>query len=154
MGTDITSSSRFYDFLGWLDANKKRLLAAVIVLAVAGLVTAFMVWRGNQREAEANEALSNAQPTRTSSRQLEAVPSESYLKVAREFSGTSAGARALLLGAVTLFVERKTTEAQAQFAKFQPEYPDNPLLPEAIMGTAACLDAQGKTAEAIAKYQE
>src|SRR5882762_588469 len=134
MGTEITSSARFYDFLAWLYANKKRLGVAVAILAVAGMVAAFMVWRGNQRELEANEVLSNAQPPRISFRQVEASPSEVYLKVAREFNGTSAGARALLLGAVTLFVEGKTTEAQAQFAKFQPEYPDNPLVPQAVMG--------------------
>ncbi|MBI3853695.1 MAG: tetratricopeptide repeat protein [Verrucomicrobia bacterium] len=154
MGTEITTSTRFYDFLAWLDANKRRLIVAVVILAVAGLVTAFMIWRGNQRELEANEALSNVQPGRTSSRQIEVVPSEAYLKVAMEFNGTSAGARALLLGAVSLFVEGKAAEAQAQFTKFQPEYPDNPLLPEAIMGIAACLEAQGKSAEAITKYQE
>ncbi len=154
MGTEITSSARFYDFLAWLDANKKRLGLAVGVLAVAGFVTAFVIWQNGQRELKANEALSNVQFARTAPKQADGVSSEVYLKVARDFGGTSAGARALLLGAVTLFVEGKYAEAQAQFAKFQPEYPDNPLVPQALMGLAACLEAQGKGAEATAKYQE
>ena len=154
MGTEITSSSRFYDLLAWLYANKKRLGLVVAVLAVTVFVIAFMIWQSNQRELTANEALSNAQPARTSSRQADAVSSEAYLKVAREFSGTSAGARALLMGAVSLFAEGKYAEAQVQFARFQPEYPDSPLVPEAIMGIAACLEAQGKSADGVAKYQE
>ena len=64
METEITSSARFYDFLAWLDANKRRLGLAVAVVAVAGFVIAFMIWKDNQRELRANEALSNAQPGR------------------------------------------------------------------------------------------
>jgi TolA-binding protein len=154
MGTEITSSARFYDFLAWLYANKKRLGLAVGILAVAGFVTAFMIWQNGQRELMANEALSIAQSARTASRQPDAVSSEAYLKVAGDFNGTSAGARALLMGAVTLFVEGKYAEAQAQFVKFQPEYPDSPLVPEAIMGIAASLEALGRSADAAARFQE
>jgi len=154
MDTEITSSARFYDFLAWLDANKKRLGLAVGVVVVAGFVIAFMIWQNNQRELRANEALSNAQSARASARTADAVPAEAYMKVAREFDGTSAGARALLLGAVTLFVEGKYADAQAEFAKFQPSYPDNPLAPQAALGVAACLEAQGKTDEAATKFQE
>ena len=154
MGTEITSSARFYDFVAWLDANKKRLAMVVVILAVAGFVIAFMIWQNGQRELKANEALSNAQQAGAAARQPEGITSEAYLKVARDFSGTRAGARALLMGAVALFVEGKYAEAQAQFAKFQPEYPDSPLLPEAVMGIAACLEALGKSADATAKFQE
>ncbi len=154
MGTEITSSARFYDFLAWLDANKKRLGLAVGILAVAGFVIAYMIWQNSQRELEANEALSGAQSERTSSKQPDAVSSEAYLKVARDFSGTSAGGRALLMGAVALFVEGKYADAQSQFVKFQPAYPDSPLVPEAIMGIATCLEALGKSADATAKFQE
>jgi TolA-binding protein len=154
METEITSSARFYDFLAWLYANQKRLALGVTIVAVAGFVTAFMIWKNNQRELRANEALSNTQPGRASARTPDVVPAEAYLKVAQEFNGTSAGARALLMGAVTLFAEGKYAEAQAEFAKFQPSYPDNPLVTQAIMGIAACLEAQGKGADAAAKFQE
>jgi len=53
-----------------------------------------------------------------------------------------------------LFIEGKYAEAQAQFAKFQPAYPESPLVPQAIMGIAASLEAQGKSADATAKFQE
>ncbi len=154
METEITPSARFYDFLAWTYANKKGLGLAVAIIAVGSFITTFMIWQNNQRELSANEALSTAQPGRSSARVADAVPAEAYLKVANDFNGTSAGARALLMGAVTLFVEGNFSEAQTRFAKFQSDYPDSPLVPQAILGIAACLDAQGKGSDAATKFQE
>ena len=154
MELETTSASRLYDFLAWLDANKKRLGVAAGVVVLAVFVLALVIWQGNQREFKANEALSNVQPAGNSARGSDTVPAAAYLKVSADFAGTSAGARATLMGAFALFAEGKYAEAQAQFGKFQPEYPDSPLVPQSILGIAASLDAQGKFADAAAKYQE
>ena len=71
----------------------------------------------------------------------------------RDYSGTLAGQRALLQGAAVLFTTGKYAEAQAQFQKFLDNYPDNFFTPQAELGIAASLDAQGKTDPAISAYQ-
>jgi TolA-binding protein len=57
------------------------------------------------------------------------------------------------MAAGNLFTENKFSEAQAQFEKFTREYHDSPLMGQALLGVAACLDAQAKTDAAIAAYK-
>ena len=76
------------------------------------------------------------------------------MKVAATYPKSSAGARALLLAAGSLFTEGKYPEAKTQFERFTRDYPDSPFMGEALLGIAACLDAQGKTAEALAAYKD
>ena len=45
-------------------------------------------------------------------------------------------------------------EAQAQFERFVREYPNSPFRPQALLGIAASLDAQGKADQAITAYKE
>ena len=60
----------------------------------------------------------------------------------------------MLLAAGSLFTEGKYEEAKAQFQKLIREYHDSPFMGEALLGVAACLDAQNKPTEAIAAYKE
>jgi tetratricopeptide (TPR) repeat protein len=76
-----------------------------------------------------------------------------YLKVASQYPNTSAGARAALLAGGAYFIDSKFSEAHAEFSRFIRDHRDHPLLPEALLGIAACLDAQGKTDEAITAYK-
>lgn len=51
-------------------------------------------------------------------------------------------------------MEGKSSDAKAQFERFSREYTDSPFRGEALLGIAACLDAQGKANEAITAYKE
>jgi tetratricopeptide (TPR) repeat protein len=51
-------------------------------------------------------------------------------------------------------MQAKYPEAQQDFAKFLAQYPDSQLVPEARLGVAASIEAQGNTKEAVQKYQE
>jgi len=59
-----------------------------------------------------------------------------------------------LLGAQLLFTQGKYPEAEREFARFVSDHPDDALVPQAKMGVAACLEAEGKTLEAIQKYRD
>jgi TolA-binding protein len=137
----------------WFEANKRQTLWSAGGLVVVGLVIAFFMYRQNETDVAASEALSGvAMP------QLSGVPrgdmADAYLKVAATYPNTPAGARAILLAAGSLFVEGKYPEAKTQFERFTREHRDSPFLGEALLGVAACLDAQGKSSEAITAYKD
>jgi TolA-binding protein len=150
METDIASTGQLYSLLGWIDKNRKQLISTAVIVIVVGIVVAFVIWRNEQKQVQAGEALSA-----TMMEGGAAGPgADALLKVADQYSGTGAGARALLEAAGQLFVDGKVAEAQSAFEKFAGQYGENPLLPEAKLGIAVCLDSQGKTNEAATAFKE
>jgi TolA-binding protein len=138
----------------WFEANKKQTLWGAGVILVVGVIIAFFVYRQNEAEIAASEALSNVSLPQMSGAGVRADTAEAYLKVAAAYPKSRAGARALLVAAGSLFVDGKYDEAKAQFERFRREYSDSPFMGEALLGIAACLDAQGKAREAIAAYKD
>lgn len=136
----------------WFAANKQTAVFLGVVLAVMGLLIWFFIWRHDQQEIGAGEALSNVSLAQSTGRGSHPDLAEGYLKVAAQFPKSSAGARALLLAAGSLFVQDKFDEAKIQFEKFIRQHPDSPFVVSAILGIAASLDAQGKTNEAVTAY--
>jgi TolA-binding protein len=137
----------------WFEANKRQTSWAAGAVVVVGLVVAFFVYRQNEAEVVASEALSNAtlsQATGASRGDL----AEAYLKVAATYPGSQAAGRALLLAAGAFFAEGKYAEAKTQFERFNKEYSNSPFRGEALLGLAACLDAQGKPNEAATAYKD
>jgi TolA-binding protein len=137
----------------WFDANRKPALWGAGVVLVAGVIIAFVLYRQNEADVAASEALSNASmPQLTGGGPGDLT--EAYLKVAATYPNSRAGARALLLAAGSLFTAGKYPEAQMQFERFRREHADSPFMGEALLGIAACLDAQGKTRDALAAYKD
>jgi TolA-binding protein len=136
----------------WFEANKKQTLWGAGVLLVVGTIIAFFLYRQNEAEITASEALSNVSMPQASGARTDTV--EGYLKVAATHPRSKAGARALLLAAGGLFVDGKYDEARTQFERFRREYSDSLFMGEALLGMAACLDAQGKTRDAMAAYKD
>jgi tetratricopeptide (TPR) repeat protein len=153
MESNKSPSAGFYEFLAWVELNKQNLLIAAAVLLASALACGVYVWRKNQQETTANQALMAIRPSASSAgAPLHRAPD--YLKVANQYPKTSAGAHALLLGAGDLFTQDQYQEAQNQFERFLKEYGSDPLAPKADFGVAACLDAQNKLDLALAKYQQ
>lgn len=136
----------------WFEANKKQTLWGAGVLLVVGTIIAFFLYRQNEADITASEALSNVSMPQASGARADTV--EAYLKVAATHPRSKAGARALLLAAGGLFVDGKYDEARTQFERFRREYSDSLFMGEALLGIAACLDAQGKTRDAMAAYKD
>jgi len=137
----------------WFEANKKQTVWSAGALLVLGVIVAFFLYRQDEAEIAASEALSNvSMPQMTGAARGDTAAA--YLKVAAEHPKSRAGARALLLAAGSLFVEGKYADAQTQFERFRREHADSPFVGQALLGIAACLDAQGKAREAMAAYKD
>jgi predicted negative regulator of RcsB-dependent stress response len=152
MNPEPVTSSREIEILAWLEINKWRLAIAVAILGVLAGAVSLYRWYDHQRELKASSALFLA--AKPIGRGPDAKPPSSSAldKVVSDFSGTSAGARALLMAAGSLFREGKYAEAQTRFERYQKENPDSPFAATAALGVAACYDAVGKTNEARAAY--
>jgi len=144
MSTDITTTAELH-FFNWLDKNRKLLIQAAAVLAVAALVVSFYLWNKGQKEVAAGEALSDISGANAAA---------DYLKLAEQYPNTAAAPHAVLRAAGDLFDNGKYPEAQAQYERLTRDYPDSTLRVAASLGLAACLDAQGKIADAITRYSD
>jgi len=147
MQTERTQPALIYQLWAWFENHKKQTIQVTAIIAVIACVVSYYFWSQNQREANASRELSKIMFMRTAT-------AEEYSNLASQYSGTSAGANALLMAAQTLFAAGKYPEAQAQFQKFRTDYRASQFLGTALFGIATCLDAQGKTDEAIAAYED
>jgi len=154
MESDAPPSAGWYNFLGWLDVNRKRVAMIAGIVVIVGGVIAILVWRHSERETEAAEALSSV---RMPFNPMDPVPpgtAEEFVKVAENYSKTPAAAQARLRAATLYFSAGQYDKAQDQLKKFLAEYGDTQWVPQAQFSMATCLEAQGKTADAIAKYND
>ena len=143
-------SDRLWD---WFETYKRQILLVAAFLVVAGIVIWFIIWQRDAKLLDAGAAL-----TQVAAGELQGtgahVDSEAYLKVARDYPNSMAGARALLLAAGSLFDQNKYPDAQAQFERFVREYQGNSLMGQALFGIACCLDAEQKTDQALNAYKD
>jgi predicted negative regulator of RcsB-dependent stress response len=155
MSSETIESTRGIEFLAWLEINKKRLIAAGLVGALLLGGFALYRWRSAQLELEANSELVLLQSGRTRAGLPAAeVKAQDLAEFASRYGTTEAGKRGLLLAAGALFREGKYAESLASFESFRSGNVGSPLVDTAVLGGAACLEAMGKTDEAIAAYRE
>jgi TolA-binding protein len=152
MESDATHLPLWQQAWAWFEAHKKQTLWGTVGLVLVGLIVAFVLYRQDEADVSASEALSNVALPQMNGAGRGDTP-DAYLKVAAAHPGSRAGARALLLAAGGLFVDGKYDEARNQFERFNREYSDSPFKGEALLGIAACLDAQSKTNEAVTAYK-
>jgi tetratricopeptide (TPR) repeat protein len=150
MDAQTQSTDTYLKALQWLHERRKPLRIGGIVVAVLGLAWAYSAWTKAKNEADAN-AQFFASPLASGMRSM-AAPPTALLNVASTYANTTAGEHAQALAAAELFTQGKYPEAYQQFSQFKDTYPDSALFPQVEVGIAACLEAEGKTTEAIAKY--
>ena len=146
---ETTAADVLFRILPWFEANLKRLAYGAALILIAVFIFSFYSYRQNQTEIAAGQALTQVLAAGGGSGQADAC-----LKIAADYSGTQAGQRALLEAATMLFTTGKYADAQAQFQKFLEAYPENFFTPQAMLGLAASLDAQGKGEAAFSAYQK
>jgi tetratricopeptide (TPR) repeat protein len=154
MDAERQKSEALYEFLAWLEVNKKRVAVGAAVVAIVIGVAWIARWYGAEKERKAGQALSaiSLQPGPT-----EPVPADTadkLLKVAAEYPGTLAAIRAELIRASLLFTGGKYAEAEGAFSKFIREHPESRWVGQAYFGAAVSLDAQNKVNDAISKYED
>lgn len=144
--------------MAWLEVHKKRLAIGGGIAVVVIFVSMLAIQHQAEKERSASAALSDVRISSGASGALPAGTADALAKVASEHAGSQAAARALLLSAGVLFSEAKSAAdyaaAEKRFAQVSQEYPDSPWNPQAALGIAASLKAQGKAAEATAKYED
>jgi tetratricopeptide (TPR) repeat protein len=145
------------EVLAWLETHKKQVAIGAVIVVLGVLAVMLVIQQQARKELAASEALSNVRaPFGTAGSPAGTI--DGLSRVVSEHAGTGAAARALLVSAGLLFSEAKSAadyaEAEKRFQQLIRDYPDSPWLPQAHLGVAASLAAQGKTAEATAKYEE
>jgi predicted negative regulator of RcsB-dependent stress response len=152
MQTQDAPAEFIFKLWPWLEANKNRLIGALVGIIVIAGIWYFVSAQREAREVTAGEALSTvelAPPAGTTPSQLAA----SYEQLAATYAGTSTGKRAQLQAAGALFAAGNYAEAQAQFQKSLDADSTGIFAPTAELGLAACQEAQNKTDLAAAAYQ-
>jgi predicted negative regulator of RcsB-dependent stress response len=152
MDAETQSTEVYLKVLEWLHVNRKQLTIGAVSVVVIAVVWGFMVYSKNQKDADANAAFF-AVPIENTMRG-EAVSPTPLLSVASEYQGTPGAEHAQIMAAQELFLQGKYPEAGAQFNQFIENYPDSVLIPQAKMGVAASLEAQGKINDAAQKYHD
>ncbi|MCS7091274.1 MAG: tetratricopeptide repeat protein [Verrucomicrobiota bacterium] len=152
MASTATEPTWWIEAYAWAETRKRQLLWGLIGLLVLGLgVSYYLYWRG-QRRIEAAWALSEAAAPALTARD-QAPRASAYLAVAERFPRTQAGGHALLLAATALQQEGDLAGAQVRFEQFLREHRGSPLFPQAIFGLATLLELQGRTNEAMERYE-
>lgn len=158
MESESSQSGGMIGLLAWLEVHKQKVAIGAAGFLVAVFLAVIIVQHQAQKELTASEALSDVRGLFSPGASTPAGTVEALSKVASEHAGTKAAARALLISAGLLFSEAKTAadyaEAQKRFTQVTQEYPDSAWLPQAHLGIAATLAAQGKAPEATTKYEE
>jgi len=153
MASDVIESEALIKVWAWFETHRKQVAWGAAIVVVAAFIGWFIVYHQDQKQIASGEALSNIVIPQVSNPNARPAP-DAYLRVARDYPDTSAGERALLLAAASMFDEGKYTDARAQFDRFRREHHDSTLLGEALLGMAACLDAEGKSSEALTAYRD
>jgi TolA-binding protein len=151
MQSEVHQLSQMDQLLVWFDKNKKQATWGALAVALIGLAVGLYVWRENEVQNAANEALSKVLASATPT---QGVGTDALLKVASDHAGTEAAKRAVLMAAGDYFDQGKYKEAQAQFDRFLRDYRESPFSPQALLGVAACKDALGMTNDAVNAYKD
>jgi TolA-binding protein len=154
MESDAVQLSLGHKAWAWFETNKKQALVGAGAVVVLGAIVSFYFYHQDEQERAAAEALSGVALSQVTGARGGAEPAAAYLKVAADYPKSSAAARALLMAAGSLFSDGKYTEAKAQFDRFGREYGSSPFMGQALLGSAACQDALGKTNEALTAYND
>ena len=154
LNMEADSNLTLYNFIEWFHAKRKIVIGAAIAIVVVVAALTLMSWKRASDEAAASQALYSLPSVLALNSKPDPADSTTLLNVAKEHPGTTAGTVAQLLGAQRLFINGKYSEAWQAFTDFATSHVGDPLVAQAQIGIAACLEAEGKTSDAVLKYKE
>src|SRR5579859_6628857 len=105
MQSNVAELPLSHKLWAWFETNRKAVLVGTGVVAVVGLIAWVIIWQQQEKQVSAGTALSDVAAMQLNGATPRAEVAAAYLKVAGSYPGSSAGARALLLAAGSLFVE-------------------------------------------------
>jgi tetratricopeptide (TPR) repeat protein len=154
MDTNAPQSAGLYDFLGWLETNKKRVAIGAGVAVVVALAIGLFVWQRGERVIKAEEALASVRMPYSPLEIPAAGTADALAKIAADYPGTPAAAKALLRAGTVYFGDGNYAKAREQFDAYLRNFGATAQVKDAVFGLAVCLDAENKSAEAITKYKD
>jgi tetratricopeptide (TPR) repeat protein len=146
--------AKMFEALTWLKANLKNVILGAIIVIVVGGGLGMFIYNRSQQEVRAAQALSEVQAPATSTAAPLPGQLEGYLKVAQDFPGSKAAARAIVMAGSLQFAQSNYVEAEKLFQRELKEYPESDWRTQANMGIASCYEQLGKTNEALTKFEE
>jgi predicted negative regulator of RcsB-dependent stress response len=153
MQTQDAPAEFLFKLWPWLEANKNRLIGALVAVIIFAGVMYFISSQREQKEIDAGQALTlllESPPADASGGQMAVA----FAQLAAKYPGTAAGQRAQLQAAAAQFSAGSYDDAQAQFQKYLDTSSTGPLAATAQLGVAASLEAQDKLDLAAAAYQK
>ena len=142
MQTQDAPTELIFKLWPWLEANKKRLIAAAAGAVLVGGIFFFISTQREQNEIAAGQALTQLLVAPVPGATAEQTAA-AFVQVAEKYAGTAAGQRARLQAAIVWFDAGRAADAQAQFQKVYDADPTGPLAATAELGVAASCEAQG-----------
>ena len=150
MSEEIKKTPSPEGLLTWIEVHKVKGIICALGLVVAGVAVYVAQWYEDWKEREAGTELYRML---TRDDTGEGPGAKDLMDFARTHVATSAGERAHLLSARTLFENGRYDEAGERFASFRSRYADSPFLSTAIHGEAASRDAAGDLEQAARIYR-
>ena len=150
--TQDASAEFLIKFWPWLEANRKNLIGTTAAVAVVLFIWYFYTTQQAQKAVDAGLAYTQLQLNQSPNATAPEA-SAAFLKIAGDYSGTLAAARAQLQAAAVLFDAGRYDDAQALFQKFIDGNSGSPLAAGARLGVAASLEAQNKLDLAATQYR-
>jgi tetratricopeptide (TPR) repeat protein len=151
---EATETGSLLKLWAWVETNKKQAAWGAGGAIVLALAIWFLLWRHGEQQVKAGEALSQVfVPQLMTGGPARPETVRELLKVAAQYPGSEAGAEATLMAAGDLFTEGKYDQARVEFEKFARLHRASALEASALLGIAACLDAQHKTEQAKTAYK-
>jgi predicted negative regulator of RcsB-dependent stress response len=154
MDKEAKQGSDLYALVAWADKNRKQLMWTVGAVLIAVACVGFYLMHKDSREVSANEAFCALKLPVPGRDAPTAAMAAQFEQLADQYPETSGGARAMLAAAGIYFETGDFEKARVLFQTLLSEHPDFPLANEAAMGVAVSLEAEGKVAEATARYEE
>jgi len=154
MDNEAKHGGDLYALVAWADKNRKQLLWTVGTLIALGAAVGLYFMHKDSREASANAAFCALKLPIPGRDMPTAAMAAQFAQVADEYPDTSGGARAMMAAAGIYFEAGEFEKARTMFQTLLAEHPNFPLANEAAIGVAVSLEAEGKFAEATARYEE
>jgi predicted negative regulator of RcsB-dependent stress response len=154
MDKEANHGGDIYTLVAWANTNRKQLTWALVVVLAVGLCVGLYYAHKSSREAQANEAFCAIKmPVPGRDAPTTAVAAQ-FAQVADSYPDTSAGTHAMLLAGGIYYGAGEFEQARVLFQRLLAEHGDYPLANAAAVGVAASLEAEGKIAEATARYED
>jgi TolA-binding protein len=120
--------------------NKVWIIGFILILLLS--IGGYVLWQKQEANLRDEAQLKFAQAKTT----------EELQAVTTQYADTEGAALASLALGDRYFQQSAWDKALASYQTIIEKHPNSPLLPSALVGEAAVLDAQGKSNEALAKY--